>query len=302
MHPRALVLAALTLTACAKSPLLEQQIQTSYAEAAALDTLHDYEVARLAAAAQLSRLEGLIAQERRDPELLALAARGWCRHAFYVAWDDREIAEEVGDGGAALYHGERTLAGFERAAYYARELVEQQAPGYTPEDPKKLQGFLSANFVEPEEASMLMWAGCAELGRAFTDSDASRAASARQAASTLLEHSLALDDSAGDGFAELMLAAATALEPGASRDTIAAHLDRARRQSKQRLLLVEVAQAMFVDCRAGDESALVTHLSAVLKAGDVAPEHRLDNLVAKRRARRYLESATWRARCSAKAR
>ena len=112
------------------------------------------------------------------------------------------------------------------------------------------------------------------------------------------EHSLALDDSAGDGFAELMLAAAAALEPGASRDTIAAHLDRARRQSNKRLLLVEVAQAMFVDCRAGDEKALVTHLSGVLAAGDIAPEHRLDNLVAKRRARRYLESATWRARCA----
>jgi hypothetical protein len=299
MRRGVLVFAALTLTACAKSPLLEQQIQTSYAEAAALDTLHDYEVARLAAAAQLSRLEGLIAQERRDPELLALAARGWCRHAFYVAWDDREIAEELGDGSAALYHAERTLAGFERSAYYARELVEQWAPGYNADDPQKLDGFLRANFVEAEEAPVLMWAGCAELGRAFTETDAGRAGKARLAATTLLEHSLALDDSAGDGFAELMLAAATALEPGASRDAIAAHLDRARRQSKKRLLLVEVAQAMFVDCRAGDEAALVSHLSAVLDAGDVAPEHRLDNLVAKRRARRYLESATWRAKCSA---
>jgi hypothetical protein len=296
------LLAALALLSCARSPLLEQQIETSYAEAAALDTLHDYEVARLAAAAQLARVEGLIAQERRDPELLALAARGWCRHAFYIVWDDREVAEELGDDSAALYHAERALGGFERAGHYARELAELWAPGYSTEDAGKLSAYLTENFSEPEQAPSLMWAGCAELGRAFNEVDVARATKARKAAAALLEHSLALDDSAGDGFAELMLAAATALEPGSSRDSVAAHLERARRQSGKRLLLVDVAQAMLVDCRAGDEAALVGRLTGVLRAGDVAPEHRLDNLVAKRRARRYLESAAWRARCSGSAR
>jgi hypothetical protein len=289
---------ALLLASCARSPLLEQQIQTSYAEAAALDTLHDFEVARLGAAAQLSRLEGLIAQERRDPELLALAARGWCRYAFYVADDERESARLDGDAGLELYHQERALGGFERSAHYAAELIAQTARGYSTDDPAKLPGFLRANLTEPEDAPIMMWAGCAELGRAFSEPDGQRASRARSAAQALLEHSLLLDASTGDGFAELLLAATVALDPSATPEAVAAHLDRARSQSGKRLLWVEVAQALWVDCKKQDERALLDHLNHVLTAGDVSPEHRLDNLVAKRRARRYLGDPDLRARCA----
>jgi hypothetical protein len=39
-------------------------------------------------------------------------------------------------------------------------------------------------------------------------------------------------------------------------------------------------------------------LNHVVTAGDVSPEHRLDNVVAKRRARRYLSDPHLRARCA----
>ena len=41
-------------------------------------------------------------------------------------------------------------------------------------------------------------------------------------------------------------------------------------------------------------------LDRVVRAPDTSAERRLDNVVAKRRARRYLESPAWRARCRAR--
>ncbi|HEV8246940.1 MAG TPA: TRAP transporter TatT component family protein [Polyangiaceae bacterium] len=291
-----LVFTVAACSGCARSPLLEQEIENSYAEAAALDTLHDYEVARLAAAAQLARVEGLIARERKDPELLALAVRGWCRYGFFFAWDDRELAEASSDSSAALYHGERALAGFQRAGFYAGELLEFLAPGYPRDKPKKLRAYLQATFSEPEQAPYLMWAGCAELGKGFAETDPGRRDDAREASRLLLEHALALDPTTGDGNAELMLAAVTAL--AGDQRAAADHLQRASRQSHEKLLLVDVARALLIDCTAKDERAFVERLGRVLAAGDLSPEHRLDNVVAKRHARRYLESPEWRSRCA----
>ncbi len=291
-----LALSASVLLGCARHPLLEQEIENSYAEAAALDTLHDFEIAKLSAAAQLSRVEGLIARERKDPELLALAARGWCRYGFFFAADDRELAAESGDASAALYHAERTLAGFERASFYAAEVLELVAPGYPREKPKELDAYLRSSFDDPADAPLLMWAGCAELGKGLAETDAQRRESARAAARTLLEYALALDPTTGDGDAELMLAAALAAANQPPSDVLA-HLERAAKQSQSKLLLVDVTRALLVDCRAGSERDFVERLTKVTEARDLSPEHRLDNVVAKRRARRYLGSHDWHARC-----
>ncbi len=48
----------LAATSCARHPLVERQIESAYASAAAVDTLHDYEVAELAAAAELQSGRG----------------------------------------------------------------------------------------------------------------------------------------------------------------------------------------------------------------------------------------------------
>ncbi len=286
----------LAVASCARHPFVERQIESAYASAAAIETLHDYEVAELASAAELSRVEGLIREQRNDAELLALAARGWCRYAFLFAWDAREAALERGDADAALYHAERTLDGFERARAYARELLETEVPGFPASgDVKATGGYLDA-FDEPEQARLLLWAGCAEVGIALVSSVEERAERARRAAALFLDHALFLDPALGDGLGELLLAVDLALA-GERPAGVAARLARARRESDGKLLFVELARAVYVDCPRRDLGAFVSTLDRIVQAPEASAEHRLDDVVAKRRARRYLSSSAWRLRC-----
>jgi hypothetical protein len=286
----------LAVTSCARHPLVERQIESAYASAAAVDTLHDYEVAELAAAAELARVEGLLSEQRNDAELLALAARGWCRYAFFFAWDAREAALERGDVDAALYHAERTLAGFERARAYARELFESEVPGFpASRDAKATASYLDA-FEEPEQAPLLLWAGCAELGVALVTPVARDAEIARRTAALFLDQGLFLDPALGDGTGELLLAVDLALA-GERPPAVAARLERARRESEAKLLFVDLAHAVYVDCARRDPGAFVATLDRIARSPELSAQHRLDDVVAKRRARRYLSSRAWRARC-----
>jgi hypothetical protein len=297
---RALAVALLfASSSCARHPFVERQIESAYAAVAALDTLHDYEVAELGYAAELARVEGLIAEHRNDRELLALATRSWCRYAFFFAWDAREAALERGEPDAALYHQERALAGFERARAYARELLELEAPGFPKRDDAKAVGAYLDAFDEPEQASLLLWAGSAELGVALVSPVAEDAERARRLAALFLDHALFLDPTLGDGLGELLLAVDLALA-GERPSEVAARLERARRESGGKLLFVELAHAVYVDCARGDGGAFVAMLDRIARSPEASAEHRLDDVVAKRRARRYLGSLAWRTRCGVK--
>jgi hypothetical protein len=289
----------LASTSCARHPLVERQIESAYASAAAVDTLHDYEVAELASAAELSRVEGLLSEQRNDAELLALAARGWCRYAFFFAWDAREAALERGDPDAALYHAERTLEGFERARAYARELLETEVPGFPKSGDVKITASYLDAFDEPEQARLLLWAGCAEVGVALVTPVARDAENARRLGALFLDQGLFLDPTLGGGTGELLLAVDLALA-GERPSGVAARLERARRESDGKLLFVDLAQAVYVDCTRRDLGAFVATLDRIVQSPKLSAEHRLDDVVAKRRARRYLSSSAWRARCGSR--
>jgi hypothetical protein len=286
----------LASSSCARHPLVERQIESAYASAAAVDTLHDYEVAELASAAELSRVEGLLSEQRNDRELLALAARGWCRYAFFFAWDAREAALERGDPDAALYHAERTLAGFERARAYARELLALEVPGFPKSDAAKPLASYLDGFDDAEHASSLLWAGCAEVGVAMVAPVPERAERARRTAALLLDQALFLDPALGDGMGELLLAVDLALA-GERPSAVAARLERARRHSGGKLHFVDLARAVYVDCARRDGRAFVATLDRIAQSAELSAERRLDDVVARRRARRYLASSAWRARC-----
>jgi hypothetical protein len=55
-----------------------------------------------------------------------------------------------------------------------------------------------------------------------------------------------------------------------------------------------------VDCARGDGGAFVAMLDRIARSPEASAEHRLDDVVAKRRARRYLGSLAWRTRCGVK--
>ena len=66
------------------------------------------------------------------------------------------------------------------------------------------------------------------------------------------------------------------------------HFDRALEINGGNALLTKVNLAVKYYCAMGEKENYVNTLNEVLEAGDVLPAQRLQNTIAKRRARRYL--------------
>ena len=66
------------------------------------------------------------------------------------------------------------------------------------------------------------------------------------------------------------------------------HFEKAIAITKGNLLLPKVQMAAKYYCMKGDKESYVKTLTEVLEAGDTMPLQRLQNTIAKRRAKRYM--------------
>ena len=76
--------------------------------------------------------------------------------------------------------------------------------------------------------------------------------------------------------------------PGADLDAAQPLWETALERTERKNLLALVNMARTYAVRRGDRELYVSLLREVLEAGDINPEQRLTNMIAKRRAARYL--------------
>ena len=110
----------------------------------------------------------------------------------------------------------------------------------------------------------------------------------------IMERSVALDETFMDGSGHTILGAYHARSAMAELDESKKHFDRALEINGGKMLLTAVQYAAKYHCLKGDKAAYEKLLHDVVDAGDVFPEQRLANVVAKRRAVRYLGKARMR--------
>jgi len=296
----ALVTALAAAPGCSRSALTDARVAAAFDSEATLDTLHDYEVGEAAAMSRVAELEALLRESRSDARVLVLLARAWCRLGFVFTLDEHERALELGDGPLAAYHRDRARAGFERAVHFADTWLERRAPGFAKAlgDAERLDRFLDSRFTA-DAAEPLLWAGFGRVSDAAAAPEAPGAARARQDGVRLLRRSLALAPALARGFAHVGLALDAALPPRPEPERLRDELARADAASAGTRLFVRVLRARWLACLARDRRAFEAELDLVLRSGDVAPELRLENTAAKRRARLYVTSARLDAACFA---
>ena len=94
-------LAALALsictTGCLRKVLLDGQIAGTKEGSEAVNTLHDFEVARAVARAGMGQLEGLYKLAPYNENVMLLLTRGWAGSTFAFTEDDYELAQEKKD-------------------------------------------------------------------------------------------------------------------------------------------------------------------------------------------------------------
>jgi hypothetical protein len=291
----ALLAAALsmTTTGCLKKVLIDGQVRGTRDGAPAVNTLHDFEVARSVARAGLGTLEGMYKLAPYNEDALFLLTRSWAGASFAFSEDEYEQAQEQRDDVMAAYHKARTRSGFERARFYGIQLLSKKAPGFEAarRNADTIKAWVNEHFRHQEEAEDLLWASFAWIGLVGIAKDDPAIGVA------MAERSLELDEKLEYGMAHILLGAYHARTAQSELEDAKRHFEAALKINGGKFLSTELNYAQRYYCAKSDRPNYERLLNKVLAAGDPLPEARLQNLIAKRRARRYLENKIFQEDC-----
>jgi TRAP transporter T-component len=290
----ALAFCALSLasTGCIKQMFLEGQIESTREASAAIDTLTDYEVARTIAFNGVGQFEGMHYLAPDNEDALYMLAKSWTSGTFAFIEDEMEQAEDVEglEGLRYLDLKNRAIAGYDRGLQYAIQLLDRYHPGF--EAARKNDDALrayTAQFTDPaRDAPALFWAGYAWISKTNVQKEDPVAVGDLWIGVALMERSVALDPRFMNGSGHTILGAYHARSPMAELDDAKKHFDEAMAIHGGKMLLTKVQYAAKYHCLKGDKAGYEKTLNEVVEAGDVFPEQRLANVIAKRRAKRYL--------------
>lgn len=290
---------ALTTSGCIKAMLTNGQIKSTREGSAAVNTLHDWEVARGVATAGIGQLEGMHKLAPSNTDAMFMLTRGWAGLSYGFTEDDYEEAYEKGDEVMSEYHLLRARAGHQRAKHYGVMLLGTHAEGF--EQAKKnsetMANWLKENFTEKDQAEDLLWAGYAWIGHVSASKDVAETVGELYVGVEIVKRSVELDETLVFATGHTILGAYHARTAMSELEDSKKHFDRALELNGGKYLPTKLNLAQRYYCAKGDKAAYQKTLNEVLAAGDELPEARLQNVIAKRRARRYLGNKVWQEEC-----
>lgn len=289
----AVCLCSLLSTGCIKSMILNGQIKSTREGSSAVDTVQDYEIARSIAFSGLAQFEGMHKLAPDNEDALFMLTKSWSGAAFAFIEDEMEAAEDARDREMAEYHKQRGIAAYERAIRYGLELLSKKASGF--DDARKndasIKKWLKENFTDKEDAPNLLWLGYAWLAKTNLAKEDADVVADLFVGVAIVERSVELDEQYAFGNGVTILGAYHARTAQAELDESKTYFDRAFALTQNRALLQKFNYATKYLCARADKEGYVKALQEVVDAGDTLPEQRLQNAIAKRRARRYLGKA-----------
>ncbi len=284
---------------CLKKMLLNGQIKGTRDGSAAVNTLHDWEIARSIAQAGIGQLEGMHKLAPDNTDALFMLTRGWAGLSFGFTEDDYEEAYEKGDDVMAEYHILRARAGYQRAKHYGLELLAHHADGFdaAKRNHETLSKWLKENFDDPDDAEDLLWIGYAWIGYVSAAKDVPEAVAELYVGVDIIRRSVELDETVSYATGHTILGAYHARTAMAELPESKKHFDRAIELNGGKFLPTKLNLAQRYYCAKGEKENYVRTMNEILAAGDDLPEARLQNVIAKRRARRYLGNKVWQEEC-----
>lgn len=278
--------------------VIDGQIAGTRKASAAIDTMSDYEVARAIAFNGVGQFEGMHYLSPDNEDALFMLTKSWTSATFAFIEDELEQAEDEDglESARYLYQRGRAIGGYDRALRYGLMLLERSHPGF--DAARKSDDTIrkyAEQFTDPaRDAPALFWAGYAWISKTNVMRDDPAIVADLYIGVALMERSVALDETYMSGSGHTILGAYHARNAMAELDEAKKHLDRSMQIHGGKNLLTAVQYAAKYYCLKGDKAAYEKTLHEVIDAGDVFPEQRLANVIAKRRAARYLGKARMR--------
>jgi predicted anti-sigma-YlaC factor YlaD len=285
----ALLLAAPTLAGCSIRKLAIRTVGNALASGADVyATDDDPELVGAALPFALKTIEGLLAQDPTNRDLLLAAGRGFTQYAYGFV---QMPADALGDDDFERVEQEkqRALKLYLRARGYSLRGLETTHPGIggrLQQDPAVAAAELQRDDVPLAYWTAAAWGAAIGLGK-----DRPELLADLPAVRALLERVLALDESWQGGAVHQAFITLEAATPGPdSMEKAKQHFARAVELANghDASPYVAYAEAIAIPSqdRAAFESMLETALAVDLDAQDAKPDLRLANTLAQRKARR----------------
>lgn len=281
---------ALSQTSCLKKIIFDGTVSSTRRGSGALDTVADYELARIAASAGLAQFEGMHRLGPQNTDALFLLTKAWVSYGFAFCEDDYDAATDANNEELAEYHKRRAKMAYERAVFYGLELMGHSADGFDAarKNDETFKAWLNANFDDKEDAETLFWTGYAWLARVNIGKDDPALVGDLFIGIDMLEKSRQLDEAYNHYTVLTALAAYHARTAMSEMDEAQKLFEDALTKTEHKTLLVQLNYATRYACNKGDKALYDKLLNEVLTADDPDPQQRLSNAVAKRRAKRAL--------------
>lgn len=284
------LLAALAVffTGCSlERVLLDGQLSATRKAASSFDTLDDLEIAKIGAGSSLVQLEGMMVLAPDQQDAMFLLLNGYTGYASAFIEDEWEQAVDRADDDAEVAQAERAKKAYDRAIRYGTQLIEMKKPGFVAAQKNRdtIRAYLAG--IEKEDAETVLWLGVAWMSRGGVAAERPEIVAELFVGEALLERANELDDSLAYGLGIAALGAYHARSPDAELKDSKALFERAHAKTKRKALTPIVLEAQNLRCVSHDEKGYRALLEEVLAAPDFA-EQRIENVIAKRKAQRYL--------------
>jgi hypothetical protein len=267
--------------------LLDGQLAATRKASSSFDTLNDLEIAKIGAGSSVVQLEGMYVLASDSQDAMFLLLNGYTGYSSAFIEDEWEQAYDRGDDDAEAAQAERAKVAYDRAIMYGTKLMEQRHPGFVAAQKNRdtIKAYLAP--LGKEDAENLLWLGVAWMSRGGVAAERAEIVAELFVGEALLERANELDDKLAYGLGLAALGAYHARSPDAELKVAKDLFDRAEAVSQRRALTPILLEAQNLACVTHDEKRYRALLNEVLSAPDF-PEQRLENMIAKRRAARYL--------------
>lgn len=234
----------------------------------------------------LKTMEGLLTSSPDNANLRLAAARGFTAYAFLVQRaQDGDLSATTAERRA---HDHRVARLFLRGHDHAMAGLEARHPGFATSLRADREAALAR--TDPADTELLYWAGAAWIGAISADKRDLGMVAALPIAASLVIRTVELDDAFDGGAAHELLMLYEAGRAGGTLDAAEVHYRRAIEFSGDTSAGAHVGYAEVIAVARQDRVAFRRALDAALAVDpDTAPERRLTNVLAQRKARRLSE-------------
>jgi tetratricopeptide (TPR) repeat protein len=293
-------LLALSQTGCMTQLAANSTVRIMGRAAPALQTQADPGIAEAALPYSIAQMEGLLLVVPNNGALRLQAMRAYGSYGFGFLEDRMEQAEVDDDEARIEHYRERATAAYLRAKALGLEELTRQEDGddgasgalrRAQEHQEAWTEYLS-RFDDEDQAPVLFWTAYAWGRYINLHKDDVTAIADLPYVVALFQRAMALDPTFNFYAGYAALGAYHAGRPaalGGQPEEALRNFDRAIELTHGNFLMYKVFKARLYAVMVQDRALFQRLLTEVLEAGDVMPEQRLANQLAKRRARRYLD-------------